>query len=75
MIFWSTKTQHHPAYQNFCLLNHGGWVGELKYQVFPKDFITEYKLYRYQVFSKAFIKSWNWDRALWALALRPLDYN
>jgi len=88
MIFWSTKSQHHPAYQNFCLhftshvwwvggqieissffkrfyqnknyifgqqmvnitqhtksfvyvllLKHGGWVGELKYQVFPKDFI------------------------------------
>ena len=39
MIFWSTKSQHHPTYQNFCLLNHDGWVGELKHQFFPKDFI------------------------------------
>ena len=38
---------------------------------FSQKILSKYKLY--QVFSKAFIKSWNWDRALWALALRPLQ--
>ena len=135
MIFLSTKSQHHQAYQNFCLhfTSHVWWVGgqieissffqkilsklikikiiflvnrrstsssipkvlstfyfsrmvggRIKISSFPKRFyqninyikfsqkiLSKYKLY--QVFSKAFIKSWNWDRALWALTLRPFN--
>ena len=40
-----------------------GWVGELKYQVFPKDFI---KLKIISIFFKRFYQRLNWDRALGA---------